>query len=138
MEELHPRCAGIDIGKKYAKVCVRIGPDWSGRAKADRVTEVVTTWGSMTSRILRLREHLVDQQVSCVVMEATGDYWKPYYYLLEDLPRCQVMLVNARHVSLSRAARATSTTRPGWPSWVRTDWSGLRSCRHRLSGSCGI
>ncbi len=99
MEELHPRCAGIDIGKKYAKVCVRTpGPDRSGRAKVDRVTEVVTTWGSMTSQILSLREHLVDQQVSCVVMEATGDYWKPYYYLLEDLPRCQVMLVNARHV----------------------------------------
>jgi len=24
--------------------------------------------------------------------------WKPYYYLLEDLPGCEVMLVNARHV----------------------------------------
>ena len=27
-----------------------------------------------------------------------GDYWKPFYYLLEDLPGVQVMLVNARHV----------------------------------------
>jgi len=24
--------------------------------------------------------------------------WKPFYYLLEDLPGVQVMLVNARHV----------------------------------------
>jgi len=31
-------------------------------------------------------------------MEATGDYWKPFYYLLEDLPGVEVMLVNARHV----------------------------------------
>ena len=31
-------------------------------------------------------------------MEATGDYWKPFYYLLEDLPGVQVLLVNARHV----------------------------------------
>jgi len=31
-------------------------------------------------------------------MEATGDYWKPFYYLLEDLEGVQVMLVNARHV----------------------------------------
>jgi transposase len=31
-------------------------------------------------------------------MEATGDYWKPFYYLLEDLPGAEIMLVNARHV----------------------------------------
>ncbi len=31
-------------------------------------------------------------------MEATSDYWKPFYYLLEDLPGVEVMLVNARHV----------------------------------------
>lgn len=97
MEELHPRCAGIDIGKKYAKVCVRT-PGPGGQHKADRVSEVVTTWGSMTSQILRLRDHLVAERVTCAVMEATGDYWKPYYYLLEDLPGCEVMLVNARHV----------------------------------------
>jgi len=104
MEELHPRCAGIDIGKKFAKVCVRV-PGLGGpgtRRKVERVSEVVTTWGSMTHQILQLREHLVAQRVTCVVMEATSDYWKPYYYLLEDLghevPGCEVMLVNARHV----------------------------------------
>jgi transposase len=52
----------------------------------------------MTNQILALREHLAAERVSCVVMEATSDYWKPFYYLLEDLPGCQVMLVNARHV----------------------------------------
>jgi len=31
------------------------------------------------------------------VMEATGDYWKPFYYLLEDGP-FEVLLVNARQV----------------------------------------
>lgn len=101
MEELHPRCAGIDIGKRYAKVCVRT-PGPGGRGKAGRVSEVVTTWGSMTSQIMALRAHLVDQQVTCVVMEATSDYWRPYFYLLEDLaddvPGCEVMVVNARHV----------------------------------------
>lgn len=52
----------------------------------------------MTNQILALGQHLAAEHVSCVVMEATGDYWKPYYYLLEDLPDCEVMLVNARHV----------------------------------------
>jgi transposase len=31
-------------------------------------------------------------------MEATSDYWKPFYYLLEDLPDVELLLVNARHV----------------------------------------
>ncbi|MGL5809339.1 MAG: IS110 family transposase [Nocardioides sp.] len=93
MEVVHPRCAGLDISKKDAKVCVRIAG--AGRRKT---VEAVTTWGSMTSQIHALREHLAAEQVTCVVMEATGDYWKPFYYLLEDLPGVEVMLVNARHV----------------------------------------
>ena len=40
MEVIHPRCAGIDVSKKDAKVCVRI----VGRG---RTQETVTTWGSM-------------------------------------------------------------------------------------------
>jgi hypothetical protein len=34
--------------------------------------------GAMTNQILALCEHLVEQKVTCVVMEATGDYWKPF------------------------------------------------------------
>ncbi len=93
MEAVHPRCAGMDISKKDAKVCVRVAG--AGRRKT---IETVTAWGSMTSQILALREHLAAEQVTCVVLEATGDYWKPFYYLLEDLPGVEVMLVNARHV----------------------------------------
>jgi transposase len=59
--------------------------------------ETVRTWASTTNAILRLREHLIAERVSLVVMEATGDYWKPFYYLLEDAG-FEVMLVNARQV----------------------------------------
>lgn len=93
MEVIHARCAGLDVSKKDAKVCVRVAG--TGRRKT---VETVTTWSSMTSRILALRDHLADEQVTCVVMEATSDYWKPFYYLLEDLPGMEVILVNARHV----------------------------------------
>jgi len=92
MEVVHARCAGIDISKKDAKVCVRIAG--AGRR---RTPESVTTWGSTTGRILELRQHLIDAEVTCAVMEATSDYWKPFYYLLEDAG-FEVMLVNARHV----------------------------------------
>jgi transposase len=92
VELVHPRCAGIDISKKDAKVCVRVAG--AGRRKT---VETVTTWGSMTNRVLALRDHLIAEQVTCAVMEATGDYWKPFYYLLEDAG-FELLLVNARHV----------------------------------------
>ena len=92
MDVVHPRCAGLDVSKRDAKVCVRVAG--AGREKA---TSTVTTWGAVTNQVLALREHLIAAQVTLVVMEATGDYWKPFYYLLEDAP-FQVLLVNARHV----------------------------------------
>ncbi|KZS65285.1 IS110 family transposase [Mycobacterium ostraviense] len=91
MDVVHARCAGIDISKRDAKVCVRI----QGVAKR-RTASTVTTWGAVTSQILALCEHLAEQKVTCVVMEATSDYWRPFYYLLEE--HFQVMLVNARDV----------------------------------------
>jgi len=93
MEVIHSRCAGMDIAKRDAKVCIRLAG--SGRR---RTVETVTTWGATTRQILALREHLVAERVTCIVMEATSDYWKPFYYLLEDLVGVEVMLVNARHV----------------------------------------
>jgi transposase len=91
MEVIHPRCAGVDVSKRDAKVCVRIAG--AGRRGP---TSTVTTWGAVTNQVLALRDHLIQAQVTLVVMEATGDYWKPFYFLLED--GLNVMLVNARHV----------------------------------------
>src|SRR5680860_239427 len=91
MEVVHVRCAGLDISKKDAKVCVRIAG--AGRRKT---VETVTTWASTTNQVLALREHLVAEKVTCAVLEATSDYWKPFYYLLEDAG-FEVLLVNARH-----------------------------------------
>ena len=69
MEVVHGRCAGLDVSKKDAKVCVRVAG--AGRRKT---VETVTTWGSTTNQVLALREHLIAEQVTCAVMEATGDY----------------------------------------------------------------
>ncbi|MET0839996.1 MAG: IS110 family transposase [Marmoricola sp.] len=107
MEVLHSRCAGMDISKKDAKVCVRVAG--AGRRKT---VETVTTWGSMTNQILALRDHLVAERVTCVVMEATSDYWKPFYYLLEDAG-FEVMLVNARHVK-NLPGRKTDVSDATW------------------------
>ncbi len=107
MDVVHPRCAGVDISKRDAKVCVRIAS--SGRAKAK---STVTTWGAVTNQVLALRDHLVAEQVTLVVMEATSDYWKTFYYLLEDGP-FEVMLVNARHVK-NLPGRKTDVSDAAW------------------------
>lgn len=89
MDVVHPVCVGMDISKTDAKVCVRVQGD-HGRASQE-----VTTWGATSRQILELADDLAGRRVTCVVMEATGDYWKPFYLLMEaaGLP---VMLVNAR------------------------------------------
>ena len=107
MDVVHPRCAGVDISKRDAKVCVRI--QGAGRARA---RSTVTTWDAVTNRILELRDHLIAEEVTLVVMEATSDYWKPFYYLLEDAP-FEVMLVNARHTK-GIPGRKTDVSDAAW------------------------
>ena len=77
-----------------------------------KTVETVTTWGSMTNQVLALRDHLIEQRVTCAVMEATGDYWKPFYYLLEDAG-FEVLLVNARHVK-NLPGRKTDVSDATW------------------------
>jgi transposase len=111
MDVVHPRCAGLDISKKDVKVCVRVQ---GGSAEVVGETlERITTWGATTRRILALRDHLLAERVSCVVMEATSDYWKPFYYLLEDMPGVEVMLVNAHHAKGLRG-RKTDVSDAAW------------------------
>ena len=106
MEVIHPRCAGIDVSKKDAKVCVRV----QGRGRRGTST-TVSTWGSTTGEILALREHLLAEEVSCVVLESTSDYWKPFYYLLED--QLGVMLVNAK-AARNVPGRKTDVSDAAW------------------------
>jgi len=90
MEVIHPRCAGIDISKRDAKVCVRI-------AGPRKPAVEVRTFGAMTKDVLALRDWLTGQEVTCVVMEATGAYWKQFYFLLEDAG-FELLLTNAHQV----------------------------------------
>jgi len=107
VDVVHPRCAGVDVSKRDAKVCVRIAGTGRARAKS-----TVTTWGAVTNQVLALRDHLIAEAVTLVVMEATSDYWKPFYYLLEDGP-FEVMLVNARHVK-NLPGRKTDVSDASW------------------------
>lgn len=89
MDIVHEHAAGMDISKCDVKVAVRK----PGKRKGSYVTEV-RTFGATTNQVLALIEYLQSEQVTTVVMEATSDYWKPFYYLMED--QLPVRLVNAK------------------------------------------
>ena len=57
----------------------------------------VSTHSTMTRSLAELANHLVELRVERVVMEATCDYWKPVFYLLEA-HGLDPWLVNARDV----------------------------------------
>jgi transposase len=92
-EEIIARVAALDIGKAELVCCVRVpSPDTPGK----RLQEV-RTYSTMTRSLLVLAERLAGLGVTRVVMEATSDYWKSPFYLLEA-HGLEVWLVNARDV----------------------------------------
>ena len=92
-EEIIARVAALDIGKKELVCCIRV----PGAGKRGRRLQEVATYSTMTRSLLTLAERLGALGVTRVVMEATSDYWRPVFYLLEAYG-FQVWLVNARDV----------------------------------------
>ena len=94
MDVLLERCAGIDIGKNEVVACVRTpGPGGKGRTKRTR------TFLSFTGDVEAMADWFAAEGVTDVVMEATGSYWKPVWYVLEERA-FELKLVNAAHVKI--------------------------------------
>lgn len=108
------RVAGLDVGKAELKACVRIPGDAPGRRRQE-----LRTYPTRTRSILELADWLRAEQVELVVMEATGDYWKPPFYLLEDEFHC--WLLDAKQV----------THLPGRPKTDREDAIWLATVAER-------
>jgi len=88
------RCAGVDIGKDEVVACVRTPrPGGKGRRKETR------TFSSFTADLEAMADWFAAQGVTEVVMEATGSYWKPVWYVLEERV-FELKLVNAAHVKI--------------------------------------
>jgi transposase len=88
--EIIERVAALDVGKAEVVCCVRVpGP---GRRRMQEVRTITT----MTAALLGLGDWLAALGVTRVVMEATSDYWRAPFYLLED--RFETWLVNAKDV----------------------------------------
>ncbi len=90
MELLYPRCAGLDVHKDVVVACVRIAQD-GGKALQD-----VHSFATTTSELCELADWLSERDVTHVVMEASGVYWKPVWHVLEE--SFELVLANAQHV----------------------------------------
>jgi len=90
MERLIERCCGLDVHKATVSACVRATLRPAGEVKQE-----VRTFATTTAELLVLREWLTERAITHVAMEATGVYWKPVYYLLEN--DFELLLVNPAH-----------------------------------------
>jgi len=87
------RVAGLDLGKASLTACIRVPSEQRPGGRSQEVRDYATTTGSL----LELADHLRAQSVRLVAMEATGEYWKPVFYLLEA-EGFTCWLLNAHHV----------------------------------------
>ena len=92
-EEIIARVAALDIGKAELVCCTRL-PSQNGSGR--RVQEVIT-YSTMTRSLQVMVDRLLELGVTKVVMEATSDFWKSPFYLLEA-HGFEVWLVNAKDV----------------------------------------
>ncbi|WP_235564345.1 IS110 family transposase [Arthrobacter sp. Soil762] len=92
-EQIIARVAAIDIGKAELVCCVRVTAEGNSKKR----WQEVSTHSTMSRSLAELANHLVDLRIERVVMEATSDYWKPVFYLLEA-HGLEPWLVNARDV----------------------------------------
>jgi len=99
------RCAGIDVGKKFLKVCVMAGP------LNEEPYYEIRKIDCSHSGYEQLREWLKAEGVTRVVMESTGPYWVPVFNILET--DVEVILANPVEVK-NRKGHKTDATDAWW------------------------
>src|SRR5206468_5956524 len=96
--------------------CVRVPyEDRPGRRRQE-----VRAFATTTPALLELRDWLICQGVTLCVMEAASTYWKPPFYLLEDVVECWVVNDKLDSIWLCKLAER-GMLRPSFvpPPWQR-------------------
>jgi transposase len=102
------RCAGLDVAKQEVVACVRTPASGAGGQRR----QAIRTFASFSADLEALADWLAAEGVTQVVMEATGQYWKPIWYVLEERG-FDLLLVNARHVKIL-PGRKTDVADAAW------------------------
>jgi len=71
-------CAGIDVVKKFVVVCVL-----KGLANGDAQAQI-RRFDTINADLEKSREWLESCRCTHVVMERTGEYWRPIFNVLEE------------------------------------------------------
>ena len=74
------RVAGLDIAKSEVEVTIRVPSD----TRPGRRQQETRTFATTRRQLLALADWLRCWGVTQIGMEATGDYWKPVFFLLES------------------------------------------------------
>jgi transposase len=96
VEVIYERCAGLDVGKDEVVACIRV-PDGAGGRRQE-----VHTYPTFSSGLASLAEWLQDHDVAQVVLEATGQYWKPIVRHEAPRVRAEVKGLRLRPVAAGR------------------------------------
>jgi transposase len=110
VDVLIDRCAALDVHKDQVTANVR---RWSTTGR--RRENETRTFSTMLESLRELRRWLLDEQVTVVAMEATGVYWKPVWYVLEDAGVFELKLLNPTHVK-AVSGRKTDVRDARWLS----------------------
>ena len=89
VEVIYQRCAGLDVGKDEVVACTRVPAGASGGRRQE-----VRTYKTFSSSLAGLADWLTQQGITQVVMEATGQYWKPI--VRHEVPRVRAEVEGLR------------------------------------------
>jgi hypothetical protein len=107
-----------------------------GGDSSGEVSQEIRSFGTTSDELLALHEWLTSLAVTHVAIEATGVYWKPVYYVLEDAFR--MVLVNPAEVKQLPGRKTDVSDWPGWPSCLSTGCCGPVLSRRLRLESCVI
>jgi transposase len=121
-ERVFERVAAVDVAKASGVVCVRV-PGPPGGPRQNRIfDDVAATTGAVTE----LGRFLVAEKIQMVTMEATSDYWRIWYCVLE-MAGLAVQLVSPHQARQIQGRPKTDKLDAIWLARL-TEWGLLRPC----------
>ena len=101
---------GMDIHKDKIDACVRIG---DGSAEGN---VIIKTFSTMRKTLFELRDWLISLDCYKVLMESTGVFWMPIYWILEEVSGMNVGVGNARDLKNAPGRPKTDKEDAKWLS----------------------
>jgi len=101
---------GMDVHKDKIDACVRVG---DGSAEGN-VT--IKTFSTMRKALFELRDWLISLGCFKVLMESTGVYWMPIYYILEEVEGMNAGVGNSRDLKNAPGRPKTDKEDAKWLS----------------------